>query len=161
MKFILPILLLGIGFTSGWFISNQRMNEKIKDYFPESMRASLNEAEVILGEMPKEEVKEHFEQMRNFSERVFKEMDYMTLWRGTTANQFLLISEDNSHEAALEYARETILTFRKDYEEGIDVGDWQEMADNVYESTNRLNSEPDAVVNASAAAGKPANHLHD
>ena len=148
MKLILLPLLFIAGFALGWTISNQRMNEKVKNYFPESMRASMDEAEEILGGMSKEEVKGHFEQMKKFSDRAIKEMDYMTLWRGTTANQFLLISEDKGPEAAIECAYEIVLTFRENYEEGIDLGDWQEVADNIYESTNRLLSEPVDIINS-------------
>lgn len=148
MKYTLYIFLLCIGFGSGWYFSNQRMEEKVKESFPPEMREMLDEVVKIVGPMEKEDVAEMLDLLESFGENAVKELDQMSLWRANTANQLLVIESNEGKEKADEYSNYLIQHFRTDYENGMNLGAWQEMADKVYESTNNLRSDPGGGINS-------------
>lgn len=141
MKYIFAILLLGIGFASGWFISNERMNQKIEEKFPSEMEEALAELTEMIGPMTEGDVHEVMEQIQAFGENALSEFDQMSLWEGKTSYQFLNIEKEEGIASAKSFARSRILNFRDNYERGMKVGAWSEMADTIYENTNHLKVE--------------------
>ena len=142
MKFIIPLLTLIIGFGTGWYISGKRIQENVKSVMPEGMHETFDAVAEYLGPMSEEEVNETMDQIRGFASQVVVEMDREILWEAMISHRLKAKLEDEGKEAAIQFTNDRILLFRQQYEEGMELGDWQTLADSLYANT-KSDGEPD------------------
>ena len=142
MKFIIPLLTLIIGFGTGWYISGKRIQENVKSVMPEGMHETFDAVAEYLGPMSEEEVNETMDQIRVFASQVVVEMDREILWEAMISHRLKAKLEDEGKEAAIQFTNDRILLFRQQHEEGMELGDWQTLADSLYANT-KSDGEPD------------------
>lgn len=142
MKFIIPLLTLIIGFGTGWYISGKRIQENVKSVMPEGMHETFDAVAEYLGPMSEEEVNETMDQIRGFASQVVVEMDREILWEAMISHRLKAKLEDEGKEAAIQFTNDRILLFRQQHEEGMELGDWQTLADSLYANT-KSDGEPD------------------
>ncbi|PXA02800.1 hypothetical protein DDZ13_15265 [Coraliomargarita sinensis] len=138
-------IALIVGLVIGTQFTKKQKEGKVSGEMIETLEAIIE----VIGPMNKEEVEEILVLVQNFNENAIQDLDTMNLWRAVTANQILLIEKEEGIEAAREHARYLINYFRDAYEEGMRLGNWEELADNLYTKTTE--SEPVGIVNDEAA----------
>ena len=99
---------------------------------PEELHESVEAVAEYLGPMTKEEVNETMDMIRTMSQQVVDEMDRETLWRCMTTIRLKSILEEQGSEAFIEHSDYEMNRFLKQYEEGMELGGWQEVADALY-----------------------------
>lgn len=114
------------------------MEEKVKEAFPSEMQATLQEVSHLLGPLDQAEVAELVTQMKKFLEHSVSEISFQFLWEGATSFELIQMYEEIGPELTKEFATCRIVAFRKQYEDGLELGDWSVMADKLYEKTNHL-----------------------
>jgi hypothetical protein len=144
MKFILPASTLIIGFGAGWYFSGQRIQENVRAAMPSGMHESVDAIAQYLGPMTEEELHEHMRSIREFAIHAVDEGNCQALWDGLNADIYKTKLQNEGEDAAIEFADEMIRFFRRQYEEGMELGGWQEAADALYSRT--ATEEIEAVV---------------
>ena len=106
------------------------------------MHETFDAVAEYLGPMSEEEVNETMDQIRGFASQVVVEMDREILWEAMISHRLKAKLEDEGKEAAIQFTNDRILLFRQQHEEGMELGDWQTLADSLYANT-KSDGEPD------------------
>lgn len=122
MKVLITISFTLIGFLIGWFSSDQWRKAA------------------------------ELETIQRYSDQQVEDLDRMVTWRGVTAAQILIIAEGKGEQEAWDYARRRVARFHEAYRNGLMIGDWQEMADMIYQKTQDWISNKSRVGTASITA---------
>jgi tRNA A37 N6-isopentenylltransferase MiaA len=132
MKYIFPVITLLIGFGIGWHFSGKRIQENVKAVMPEELHPSVEAVAEYFAPMTKEEVKKSMDSMKAFTEQVVNEMDYETFWNALNAEIYRGLLNKEGKEEAIRYADDQTLYFIEQYEEGMELGVSQKVADALY-----------------------------
>jgi flagellar basal body-associated protein FliL len=135
MKLILPVLALIIGFGTGWYFSGKRIQENVKAVMPSEMHESVDAIAEYLAPMTKEEVNEHMKSMREFAAHAVDEGNHQVLWFALNADIYKTKLENEGEDAAVEFADAMIQLFHEQYDEGMELGESQMIADALYTRT--------------------------
>ena len=135
MKFILPVLALIIGFGTGWYFSGQRIQENVKAVMPDEMHETLNSVAEYLDPMTKEEVNETMNSIREFAIHAVDEGNHQVLWDALNADIYKTKLQKEGEDAAIKFADAMIQFFHEQYEEGMELGGSQMIADSLYTRT--------------------------
>ena len=154
MKIFIPILTLLLGFGLGWHLSGKRTQEHLKAIFPEEMHVAIKEMAEHFEPMSSDQVHDTMEMIRRVSKVVVSEFDQQTLGRVLVAERLKHILEENGKEAIATELNYEFNRFFEQYEEGLELGEWQKVADAIYER-NHNNGEPDGGINSESLRSSP------
>lgn len=132
MKTLIPILTFLAGLSVGWYVFRQSDEEVMRKHLPEDF---MNQVDIMLetpGFESKEALGESMEYIRKYAAQATNEADLRTFWGALEAHRYKMKVDDGGLDLALDHANERLEYFRKRYEEGIEVGEWQKIADAIY-----------------------------
>ena len=99
---------------------------------PDEMHETLDAVAEYLDPMSKEEVNETMELIRVSSQKVVNEMDHETLWRAMITERLTNTLREQGMDAFIESSNYEMNRFYEQYDEGLELGDWQQVADALY-----------------------------
>jgi hypothetical protein len=128
MKQLFPILTFIIGCALGWFICDQRTERKIVEAFPEELQGSFSEVAHLIEPISKEKYQEFLDAVRRADHAFKATVEFQSLWMAVAANRFTKMYEEDGGQVAYEHAKGKLLYFTENYEDGMDLGEWEKIA---------------------------------
>jgi predicted RNase H-like nuclease len=125
----LGVLLFTAGFAVSQFFGYARIAR---------MLAPVAPVVAEMQTMSQEEARESLALLRENARRVVKETDLQSLFQALTAHEALSLRAQDKESAAWSSLERYITYFRKRYEsKDLQLGDWQEVADKIYQQTSK------------------------
>lgn len=141
MKWVFLLVGLLVGTSLGLLLGLRSAERKVIEAYPEEVRPAVEAAAELLGEMDKEEARAMLEDIRQRGDQAVREHGLEALWGYLYGSTIIAKLEEGDVEGAKRFSQGRVDYFRETYEEGMEIGDWQELADSLYERNEKMRSE--------------------
>ncbi|WP_018970246.1 hypothetical protein [Rubritalea marina] len=113
MKFIIPVITLLLGLAAGWHLAESQPTNSV--------------------DLSEEELSDLMDEIHTLASQAVSESDHQALWTGINALSYQSMIQEYGPEKALEKAESDLKEFKNRYEEGLQLGDHQKIADALYQ----------------------------